>query len=95
MEESSEQYLYEYSIIEITTPANGDEMHMPIAFYHSNAVPPEIDSVLIPGEFSFGKEGDQEYKVLKIVLAPRSADVDHISDTTHVTLYVEKIDKEA
>ena len=87
--ENQGQYLYQYDVVEVKE-VDGDEIHTHVVNYSSNAIPPEIDSMFNPGEFV--QNGFQSYKVVNVLITPRSTDdVENISDTTHVTIYIRKI----
>jgi hypothetical protein len=80
-----EDFTYSYNIqkIEFGIPT-------PIANFLSNAVPPQIGSILDVGAFS--KEGYKEYLVVKVISIPEPANEKcEFANRTYVKVFVEKI----
>jgi hypothetical protein len=80
-------YLYDYQVQEIVMGSK-----QPIANYSSDAAPPQIGSIIDPGEFS--ADGYKKYRVTKVEIIPRRhGESSSNSDSTYVIVFVEKVPK--
>ncbi len=81
-------YLYDYQISELLP--NG--IKVLIAYYYSNAAPPQIKSLIDPSKFAEEEYRHNRYKVIQVEMLPHSTDDQMIvSDQTTVFITVEKI----